>query len=158
MQFTVNGRVRDVEPAHFESLASTLRERLHLLGTKVACERGECGACTVLLDGTPVYSCIVLTRACEGRTVGTIEGVARPGELHPLQEAFIAHDAVQCGFCTPGQIMSAVALLERCPDPDDAAIARAMSGNLCRCGTYPKVLAAVKAVAGERRAGGEHGG
>ena len=157
MQFSVNGRSRDVEAAVFESLAATLRERLQLLGTKVACARGECGACTVLLDGTPVYSCIVLTQACEGRSVRTIEGVAPPGALHPVQEAFVAHDAVQCGFCTPGQVMSAVALLEQNPEPDDATILRAMSGNLCRCGTYPKILAAVKSAAAAQRAEAKNG-
>ena len=158
MQFTLNGRLRELEAAPFESLATTLRERLQLLGTKVACERGECGACTVLLDGAPVYSCIVLTNACQGRGVRTIEGVAAPGELHPIQEAFITHDAVQCGFCTPGQVMSAIALLEQNPDPDDASIRRAMSGNLCRCGTYPKILAAVKSAAATRSREENHGG
>jgi len=153
MQISINGRPRDLEAAAFESLATTLRERLQMSGTKVSCERGECGACTVLLDGAPVYSCLVLTRSCEGRSVRTIEGVAPPGALHPVQEAFIAHDAVQCGFCTPGQVMSAIALLEQSPEPDDAEISRAMSGNLCRCGTYPKVLAAVKSVAASRVGG-----
>jgi aerobic-type carbon monoxide dehydrogenase small subunit (CoxS/CutS family) len=157
MQFTLNGRLREVEPAPFESLATTLRDRLQLLGTKVACDRGECGACTVLLDGAPVYSCILLTNGCHGRGVRTIEGVAAPGAFHPIQEAFITHDAVQCGFCTPGQVMSAIALLEQNPDPDDAAIKRGMSGNLCRCGTYPKILAAIKSVATVQRAGADHG-
>ncbi len=156
MQFTLNGRLREVEPAAFESLAATLRDRLQLLGTKVACERAECGACTVLMDGAAVYSCIVLTSACQGRNVRTIEGIAPPGELHPVQEAFIAHDAVQCGFCTPGQVMSAVALLDKNPAPDDAAIVRAMSGNLCRCGTYPKILAAVKSAAAVMHSEGHH--
>ena len=149
--------MRELEAAPFESLATTRRDRLQLLGTKVACERGECGACTVLLDGAPVYSCIVLTNACQGRGVRTIEGVAAPGELHPIQEAFITHDAVQCGFCTPGQVMSAIALLEQNPDPDDASIRRAMSGNLCRCGTYPKILAAVKSAAATRSREENHG-
>lgn len=150
MQLRINGRAREIEAAPFESLSSTLRDRLQMPGTKVACERGECGACTVLLDDVPVYSCIVLTRSCDGKSVRTIEGVAPPGALHPVQEAFIAHDAVQCGFCTPGQIMSAIALLEQSPDPDDTQIARAMSGNLCRCGTYPKILAAIKSVSAAR--------
>jgi xanthine dehydrogenase YagT iron-sulfur-binding subunit len=159
MQFTLNERLREVEAAPFESLAATLRDRLQMMGTKVSCERGECGACTVLLDGAPVYSCIILTNACQGRSIRTIEGVAPlgGGSLHPVQEAFIAHDAVQCGFCTPGQVMAAIALLEQNPDPDDAAIRRAMSGNLCRCGTYPKILAAVKAVAESARSGSENG-
>ncbi|MEP7347594.1 MAG: (2Fe-2S)-binding protein [Gemmatimonadaceae bacterium] len=157
MQFTLNGREREVEAPPFESLATTLRDRLQLLGTKVSCERGECGACTVLMDGAPVYSCIVLTNACHGRSVRTIEGVAPPGELHPMQEAFISHDAVQCGFCTPGQVMSAIALLEQNAHPDDAAIGRAMSGNLCRCGTYPKILAAIRSLAMSPPSGQPHG-
>lgn len=159
MQFTLNGRIREVEAAPFESLATTLRDRLEMLGTKVSCERGECGACTVLMDGAPVYSCIILTNACQDRTVTTIEGVAPAGGgvggLHRVQEAFIAHDAVQCGFCTPGQVMAAIALLERNPNPDDETIRRAMSGNLCRCGTYPKILAAVKSVAASARSGAD---
>ncbi len=147
MQVTINGRVRELDPAPLECLAFTLRDRLHLLGTKVPCERGECGACSVLVDEAPVYSCITLTSRCEGRRVTTIEGLTAPGTLHPLQQAFIDHDAVQCGFCTPGQILAAVALLAENPTPDDAAIARAMSGNLCRCGTYPKIAAAIRSVA-----------
>jgi aerobic-type carbon monoxide dehydrogenase small subunit (CoxS/CutS family) len=130
-----------------ESLADTLRERLALHGTKVACGRGECGACTVLLDDEPVYACLTLTIGCAGAAVRTIEGVALGDSLHALQEAFVAHDAVQCGFCTPGQVMAALALLESNPDPDDNAIARALSGNLCRCGTYPKIASAIRAAA-----------
>ena len=147
MRLTINGKGRELAPEPFESLASTLRERLQLTGTKVACERGECGACTVLLNDVPVYSCITLTEACHGATVTTIEGLAPPGSLHPLQEAFIRHDATQCGFCTPGQLMSAVALLARDPSPSAAAIGKAMSGNLCRCGTYPKIVAALRSTA-----------
>ena len=151
MLLTVNGTTHDVTPAPDETLAETLRERLALRGTKVACARGECGACTVLLDGEVVYSCLTLTMACDGATVRTIEGLAA-GALHPVQEAFVTSDAVQCGFCTPGQVMAAVALLERDSDPDDAAIRRAMSGNLCRCGTYPKIVAAIHSAAAMMRA------
>lgn len=160
MRFTVNGRAREVAAPAAESLASTLRNRLFLTGTKIACDRGECGACTVLLDGETVYSCITLTAACDGRKVVTVEGVAtrhaQPAPdanagvrtvLHPVQQAFIDCDAVQCGFCTPGQIMSAVALLERTPAPDESQIAEAMSGNLCRCGTYPKIAQAIRQAA-----------
>ena len=147
MRLTVNGRARDVAPLPHETLLDTLRERLFLTGTKLACERGECGACTVLMDGDPIYACLALTVACEGSAVMTIEGVAQGEELHPLQAAFIAHDAVQCGYCTPGQILSAFALLARDADPDDAAIHAAMSGNLCRCGTYPKIVQAIGAAA-----------
>lgn len=147
MKLTVNGRVQEVEPDAFESLAATLRDRLHLAGTKVACDRGECGACTVLVDGRPAYACITFARGCEGASVTTIEGVSGPHGLHPVQKAFIENDAVQCGFCTPGQVMSAVALLESHADPDDETIRRAMSGNLCRCGTYPRIAAAIRAAA-----------
>ena len=147
MRLSVNGRERVFAPESHETLLTTLRERLFLTGTKLACERGECGACTVLLDGDPVYSCLALTLACEGSAVTTIEGLADGERLHPLQEAFISHDAVQCGYCTPGQLLSAAALLARNPDPDAAAIAAAMSGNLCRCGTYPKIVAAIGSAA-----------
>lgn len=147
MEFLVNGRPVALLPDPGETLAATLRGRLALTGTKVACARGECGACTVLLDGEAVYSCLTLTMACEGAHVTTVEGLADGERLHPVQEAFVAHDAVQCGFCTPGQIMSAVALLSREPQPDEAAIRRAMSGNLCRCGTYPKIAQAITAAA-----------
>ncbi|MFN8580524.1 MAG: (2Fe-2S)-binding protein [Gemmatimonadaceae bacterium] len=147
MRLTINGRERNVAPAPLESLADTLRDRLQLSGTKVPCERGECGACTVLLDDTPVYACLTLTSRCQDRRITTIEGVAPVGELHPVQAAFIAHDAVQCGFCTPGQVLSAIALLRRDPNPSDTAISTAMSGNLCRCGTYPKISAAIRSLA-----------
>lgn len=145
MRMTINGRERGVSPAPpgHESLLTTLRERLFLTGAKPACERGECGACTVLVDGAPVYACLTLVHACEGRLVTTIEGIGDGDHLHPVQAAFVAHDAVQCGFCTPGQVLSAVALLARDPSPDEAAIREAMSGNLCRCGTYPKIVTAI---------------
>lgn len=154
MNLTINGTQYKLVPEPFESLSTTLRDRLFLAGTKVACERGECGACTVLLDGAPVYSCLVLTSACENRGVTTIEGLAPVGQLHPLQQAFIEHDAVQCGFCTPGQIVAAVALLQANPSPTDDDIKRAMSGNLCRCGTYPNIVKAIHATARALRASG----
>jgi xanthine dehydrogenase YagT iron-sulfur-binding subunit len=149
MLLHVNGREYDVTPGAFESLADTLRQRLNLTGTKVACGRGECGSCTVLLDGRAVYSCLTITSACAGAQVTTIEGLASTGGLHPVQRAFIDHDAVQCGFCTPGQVMSAVALLAESPVPDEAQIRRAMSGNLCRCGTYPRIVEAIRAASGQ---------
>lgn len=155
MLLTVNGVEREVAPGPVESLANTLRARLHLTGTKVACARGECGACTVLLEGQPVYACLTITRACEGAVVTTIEGLAGREGLHPVQRAFIEHDAVQCGFCTPGQVLAAVALLAGDPAPDESAIRRAMSGNLCRCGTYPRIVAAIQSVAAARPGAGD---
>ena len=149
MELVVNGKSHEVEPSPIESLAETLRERLHLTGTKVSCGRGECGSCTVLLDGRVVYSCLTITNACAGSGITTIEGLAAPGELHPVQRAFIDHDAVQCGFCTPGQVLAVVALLSDVPAPDESQIRRAMSGNLCRCGTYPRIAQAIRALSGQ---------
>ena len=147
MQLTVNTQRHDVTLAGHETLLSVLRERLDLTGTKEGCARGECGACTVLLDGRPAYSCLTLAAACEGQSITTIEGLGAPGALHPLQRAFIDLDALQCGFCTPGQLMAASALLARNDDPTLDDIRIAMSGNLCRCGTYPKIVVAVQAAA-----------
>ncbi|MCC6931027.1 MAG: (2Fe-2S)-binding protein [Gemmatimonadaceae bacterium] len=147
MRVTINGRSRELSPEPLESLLTTLRERLFLTGAKQGCDRGECGACTVLLNGEPVCACLTLTRACEGASVTTVEGLATGQALHPLQEAFIVHDAVQCGFCTAGQLMSAVALLARDASPDEGAIREAMAGNLCRCGSYPGIVRAIQAVA-----------
>jgi aerobic-type carbon monoxide dehydrogenase small subunit (CoxS/CutS family) len=158
MLLTVNGTLHEIEVAGHETLLAVLRERLGLTGTKLSCGRGECGACTVLLgngnggngDGRhAVYSCLTLAAACDGASVTTIEGIhgGTPGELHPLQQAFIAHDAVQCGFCTSGQILSATALLEQNSRPSAAEIRVAMSGNLCRCGTYPKIVTAIQEAA-----------
>jgi aerobic-type carbon monoxide dehydrogenase small subunit (CoxS/CutS family) len=144
----VNGRTHEFDAAPDERLLSTIRDRLDLTGTKLVCGRGECGACTVLLDGRLAYSCLTLTNACAGRSVTTIEGVGAPDNLHRVQQAFIAHDAAQCGYCTPGQVLAAVALLEANPAPDDDAITRGMSGNLCRCGTYPNIRLAIKSLAG----------
>jgi xanthine dehydrogenase YagT iron-sulfur-binding subunit len=150
MRLIVNGAQHDVTvPAH-ETLLTTLRERLRLTGTKLVCGRGECGACTVLLDGVSVYSCLTLTVACEEIPVTTIEGIGRNDNLHPMQAAFIEHDAVQCGFCTPGQILAAIALLDETPQPRERDVRRGMSGNLCRCGTYPKIVDAVLAAAEQR--------
>jgi xanthine dehydrogenase YagT iron-sulfur-binding subunit len=147
VKLTLNGRERTLEVQPTDTLLHVLRDQLHLTGAKPGCERGECGACSVLLDDDNVYSCLTLAIACEGRRVTTIEGLAEGDALHPLQEAFIAHDAVQCGFCTPGQILAAVALLQREPHPTEAHIAAALSGNLCRCGTYPNIVRAIQAVA-----------
>src|ERR1041384_7466563 len=140
MRLTVNGASHDLAaPAH-ETLLAPLRDRLQLTGTKLVCGRGECGACTVLLDGISVYACLTLTAACEDRPITTIEGVGREEALHPIQAAFIEHDALQCGFCTPGQILAAIDLLREIPNPTEADVVRGMSGNLCRCGAYPKIV------------------
>jgi aerobic-type carbon monoxide dehydrogenase small subunit (CoxS/CutS family) len=154
MRLTVNGTAHQLDVAGHETLLGVLRERLNLTGTKLSCARGECGACTVLLaepgaPRRPVYSCITLAAACEESSVTTIEGLRGddPRALHPLQEAFIAHDAVQCGFCTPGQLLAATALLEENPSPSATDIRVAMSGNLCRCGTYPKIALAIQEAA-----------
>jgi xanthine dehydrogenase YagT iron-sulfur-binding subunit len=152
MRLTINGRTRELEvPAH-ETLLDVLRDRLHLSGTKLVCDRGECGACTVLLasddrPAEPVYACLTLAAGCDGDSVTTIEGLSNADTLHPVQQAFIMNDAAQCGYCTPGQVLAAVALLSREPDPSDESIERAMSGNLCRCGTYPKIRRAVREAA-----------
>ncbi|HEX6057478.1 MAG TPA: (2Fe-2S)-binding protein [Gemmatimonadaceae bacterium] len=149
MRLTVNRQPHDVDAPPSATLLSVLRDRLHLTGAKLVCGRGECGACTVLLDGEPAYACLTLAAACEGSEVTTIEGIGTAESLHPLQRAFVAEDALQCGYCTPGQILAALALLAREPRPDEAAIRRGMSGNLCRCGTYPKIVRAVQAAAAE---------
>jgi aerobic carbon-monoxide dehydrogenase small subunit len=137
--------VLDVESSAV--LLDVLRDRLGLKGTKRGCDQGQCGACTVLLDGRPVSSCILLAVQADGKRITTIEGVAAPGRLHPLQEAFVSEGAVQCGFCTPGMILSAKALLDRNPNPSEDDIRGALSGNLCRCSGYVKIIQAVKKAA-----------
>jgi aerobic-type carbon monoxide dehydrogenase small subunit (CoxS/CutS family) len=140
MQLTINGETFDVEPPVGRTLAETLREDLGLTGTKVACGEGHCGACTVLVDGVPHLSCITLVHTLDDRTVTTIEGLRD----HPLVDAFVRCDALQCGFCTPGQIVSASALVESNPHPTHDEIKHAMAGNLCRCGTYPRIVEAIE--------------
>ena len=144
LTLTVNGEPADVAFAPYKTLLEVLREDLGLTGTKHGCELGECGACTVLLDGQPVLSCLVLARECEGRAVQTIEGVARGPELHPLQAAFTDFGGSQCGYCTPGVIMTAKALLERNPNPSREEIKAATAGNLCRCTGYNQIVEAVE--------------
>jgi xanthine dehydrogenase YagT iron-sulfur-binding subunit len=143
---TVNGesRVVDIEPR--VSLLDALREHVGLTGSKKGCDQGTCGACTVWVDGRRVLACLTLAAACEGHEVTTIEGLASDGELHPMQRAFIEHDAFQCGYCTPGQIMSAVKLIEEGNAATDADIAEFMSGNICRCAAYPNIRAAIRQV------------
>lgn len=144
LSLTINGRVRRVDVLPYETLAMTLRYKLGLTGTKLACDRGECGACTVVIDGVTHYSCSTLTHSVGTRNVRTIEGLEGPnGELHPIQQAFIDELGPQCGFCTPGQIMSTVALLEKNPHPTRDEARRALSGNLCRCGAYDHYLNSV---------------
>jgi aerobic-type carbon monoxide dehydrogenase small subunit (CoxS/CutS family) len=139
----VNGQARRVDVLPHETLANTLRYKLGLTGTKLSCDRGECGACTVIVNGTAVYSCTTLTHAVADKEITTIEGVAKNGQLHPVQKAFVEEIGPQCGFCTPGQVMSAVALLAANPHPTIEQARRAMSGNLCRCGSYNQYLAGV---------------
>jgi carbon-monoxide dehydrogenase small subunit/xanthine dehydrogenase YagT iron-sulfur-binding subunit len=147
----VNGATLGVAVEPRTTLAEALRGSLGLTGTKVACDRGECSACTVLLDGVPVASCSLLALDVGDRAVTTIEGLAAAGALHPVQAAFIEHDALQCGFCTPGLVMSCAALLERNPHPTEADVKAAISGHVCRCGSYPHVIDAVLAAVGARR-------
>jgi aerobic-type carbon monoxide dehydrogenase small subunit (CoxS/CutS family) len=149
LELRINGGVHAVDVPVGTTLAEALRDQLGLIGTKVACGEGHCGACTVQLDGVPVLSCITLAHTVGEREVTTIEGLRD----HPLVEAFVEADATQCGFCTPGQIVSAAALLESTSRPSHDEIAHAMSGNLCRCGTYPTIERAIEAVAAENRGG-----
>jgi aerobic carbon-monoxide dehydrogenase small subunit len=143
----INGEQHDADVWEGESLLYALRERLGFPGSKNACEQGECGSCSVLLDGRLVCSCLVLAAQAEGHEVVTVEGLAEDGRLHRVQEAFVATGAVQCGFCTPGLIVAAVDLLEHDPDPSEDAIREALSGNLCRCTGYAKILDAVRLAA-----------
>jgi isoquinoline 1-oxidoreductase alpha subunit len=161
MKLTVNGTERRIPDAwRDESLLSTLREHLGLVGARYSCGIGRCGACKVQVDGLPVNSCRVRTAAVEGRAVLTIEGLARPGgRLHPLQQAWIAERVPQCGYCQPGQIMAAAALLNRNPQPSEEDIVSAMAGNLCRCGTYDRIKKAIRrASAGEMSRGAQRDG
>src|ERR1044071_6185302 len=148
-----NGKEQKLKVEPRTTLAEALRFELGLTGTKVVCDRGSCSACTVWLDSTPVCSCMTLAVDVGSRSVTTIEGLAKGGGPHPVQEAFVEHDALQCGFCTPGMVMSCAALVERKRDITLEDVKRAVSGNLCRCGTYPKVFEATLAAAKMKRAG-----
>lgn len=144
----VNGQRHEVTVDARTTLLDALRDRLHLTGTKRGCDLGQCGACTVLLDGRRVTACLMFAVMAEGQEIETIEGLARSGQLHPIQQAFIDADALQCGYCTPGQIMAAVGLIREGKARSEAEIREEMSGNICRCGAYPGIVAAIRAVAG----------
>jgi carbon-monoxide dehydrogenase small subunit len=148
VELTVNGERHETDVWEGESLLTALRDRLALPGSKNACEQGECGSCSVLLDGELVCSCLVLAAQADGHVVVTVEGLAEGDRLHPVQEAFAEAGAVQCGFCTPGFVVAAADLLRRVPDPSDDDIREALSGNLCRCTGYAKILDAVHEAAG----------
>jgi xanthine dehydrogenase YagT iron-sulfur-binding subunit len=153
VRLRVNGVEGELRVDARVTLLDALRDELGLTGTKKGCDQGACGACTVLVDGKRVVSCLMLAAQCDGREVTTIEGLAGDGELHPVQDAFVRHDAFQCGYCTPGQIMSAVSLLAEGRAGSDEDIREFMSGNLCRCGAYPNIVAAIREVAGAEGSG-----
>jgi len=143
----VNGERRKLRVDPDQTLLSVLRDELGLTGTKYGCGEGQCGACTVLLDSTATRSCLLRVGNVIGRKITTIEGIQTGDELHAVQQAFVAHDALQCGYCTSGMIVAAVGLLERNPDPTESEIRRGMDGNVCRCGTYPRIVSAIQAAA-----------
>jgi aerobic-type carbon monoxide dehydrogenase small subunit (CoxS/CutS family) len=146
-ELRVNGRTHRVTGEAGDSLLSVLRDDLNLTGSKFGCGEGHCGACTVLIDGSALRSCVVKLGAVEGKPITTIEGLAQGGRLHPVQDAFVRADAFQCGYCTPGMVMATVALLDQHPNPSDADNARVLDRNVCRCGTYPRIVKAIKAAA-----------
>jgi len=153
----INSELIELQIGHqlqpWHTLVRTLRETLGLTGTKVGCNNGECGACTVIMNGKSILACSTLTVECDGQEITTIEGLGEPmnGELHPLQKTFIEHDGMQCGFCTPGMIMQAKTLLDNHSTPDELQVKEALSGNLCRCGSYQKIVESVLAAAREQR-------
>lgn len=143
VRFNINGKAVTAEVEPRITLLDYLRDRLQLTGTKKGCNEGACGTCTVLIDGKRMNSCLILAVQCEGREVTTVEGIGSPGRLHPVQQSFIDHDAFQCGYCTPGQIMSAVACINEGHANDAESVSEWMSGNICRCAAYPQITAAV---------------
>lgn len=145
LDLRINGASRRVEVDPERSLLSLLRDELDLTGAKYGCGEGQCGACTVLVDGRPTRSCVTKAAAVAGHDIATVEGLEQQGRLHPVQQAFIDADALQCGYCTPGMIMEAVALLRRKPDPAALEVARALEGHICRCGAYERIVRAVRA-------------
>jgi aerobic-type carbon monoxide dehydrogenase small subunit (CoxS/CutS family) len=158
IELQINGTKRRIEAEAERNLLSVLRDELDLTGAKYGCGEGQCGACTVLIDGQPARSCLAKVDALAGKQITTIEGLEQNGRLHPLQEAFLEVDAMQCGYCIPGMIMSGVGLLKKTPHPTEPEIIRALTGNVCRCGTYSRIVAAVQMAANEKQAqkgGGE---
>lgn len=147
INLVVNGESHEVAVLPEQTLLEVLREELGLTGTKKGCNQGECGACTVLVDGKPVSSCLVLAVSVNGKSVSTIEGLSQDGRLHPLQEAFVKYGAIQCGFCTPGMLLAAKYLLENRPKPSEQEIKEAINGNICRCTGYVKIVEAISSVA-----------
>jgi aerobic-type carbon monoxide dehydrogenase small subunit (CoxS/CutS family) len=147
MELLVNGKKFTIQPYDGESLLSVLRNQLHLTGSKYGCGEGMCGACTVQVNGNAVRSCILPASGAAGKTITTIEGLEKDGALHRVQKAFLKVDVFQCGYCAPGIIMSAVSLLEKNPTPDEKDITQAMQGNVCRCGTYPRIVKAIQEAA-----------
>jgi len=148
---SINKEIIDVLANPNRTLLEVLRDDLHLTGTKESCGEGVCGSCTVLVDGAPVRSCLTLVISLEGKEITTIEGLNDGEKLHPIQEAFVNHHAIQCGFCSPGMILTAYALLKESPNPSDEEIKRAISGNVCRCTGYAKIVEAIKSLTGEGR-------
>jgi aerobic-type carbon monoxide dehydrogenase small subunit (CoxS/CutS family) len=154
MTLNVNGEDYELHIEPRRTLLDALRVDIGLTGTKKGCDEGTCGACTVLVDGAPIYSCLTLAIECQNKKIETIENLAQDGQLHPIQISFIEDDALQCGFCTPGQIMSIKALLENNPDPSEDEVKRAVTGNLCRCGAYPNIAKAALTAAAKMRTEG----
>jgi len=157
IELTINGSAYDVVISPQDLLIDVLRQKLDLTGTKKGCGQGDCGTCTVLIDGRRALACLTLAIACEGRRILTIEGMEKRGVLHPIQQAFIDKGAVQCGYCTPGMVMSAKALLDENPAPTEHEIKLGISGNLCRCTGYVKIVDAVRDAAGRLQAGADSG-
>jgi len=153
VKFKVNGEVREVYVEPHRTLLEVLREDLDLTGVKYACGTGECGACTVLVDGKAILSCLTLAVKVSGKSILTVEGLAERGALHPIQEMFVEHGAIQCGYCTPGAVLSAKALLDENPNPTEDEVKEYLKGKLCRCGTYQEMIKAVKAATKKVRAG-----
>lgn len=151
VELTVNGGKHVLAVDEEKSLLQVLRDDLDLTGCKYGCGESQCGACTVLVDGAPVHSCVTPVGSVAGGKVETVEGLEHNGRLHPVQQAFLETNAMQCAYCTPGMVMAAVGLLRRSPHPDEAEIRRAMQGNVCRCGTYPRIVEAIQHAAGEER-------